>query len=273
MLLCHNQILRGMSKMKKCIVLFSDKAYLNKAINTIKQIRKIGKYKGDLVYFHGNDVSKDDLKLFSKLNVIPKYFPDIQFDKKTLLKLSQQSIFRKKRIMLHKIHIFQPYFKNWDRVFYIDAGASIQKRLDPFFKLDCTDKLLANSDAQPTYVWKLYDQFDKTTYPLIYEKLRNDFNLEIDYFQATIMMYDTNIIKEDTFSTLLNLVSKYPLCNTVDQGILNLYFNGLYHYWKQIPLKYKKKKYLYDFRIRENRKRKDYIILKRPHLNISAGKQ
>ena len=37
------------------------------------------------------------------------------------------------------------------------------------------------------------------------------------------MLYDTNIITDDTYNNLLNLLMEYPISRTNDQGIIALY--------------------------------------------------
>jgi hypothetical protein len=109
--------------------------------------------------------------------------------------------------------------------------------------------LLAHSDAYPTYQWKLSCQFLEDTH----------FHLDIDYFQSTIMLFDTSIIEDDTFQQLYELTEKYPISTTNDQGILNLYFNCIKKKWKQIVLQ-DETTYYYDFCVRNSDK--PYIMTK-----------
>ena len=81
-----------------------------------------------------------------------------------------------------------------------------------FFTIDCTDKLLAHSDAYPSYVWKLYTQFDLNSVPLLSNVLINTYNLNCDYFQTGILYYDSSIITESTCNDLIELSTKYFNC-------------------------------------------------------------
>jgi hypothetical protein len=67
------------------------------------------------------------------------------------------------------------------------------------------------------------------------------------------MLFDTNIILDNTFNDLINLMNKYPISKTNEQAIMNLYFNAEKNVWKQIPLGY------YDYMRRENY---NYILTK-----------
>jgi hypothetical protein len=86
-----------------------------------------------------------------------------------------------------------------------------------------------------------------------------DWNLETDYFQTTIMLFDTSIIEDDTFQQLYELTEKYPVSKTNDQGILNLYYHCIKKKWKQIELG-DEFTYYYDFNIRQSDK--PYIMTK-----------
>ena len=52
-----------------------------------------------------------------------------------------------------------------------------------------------------------------------------------DYFQTTIMLYDTKIIENDTYD---NLLIEYPISITNDQGIIALYLTNIQPLFKQI---------------------------------------
>jgi hypothetical protein len=93
----------------------------------------------------------------------------------------------------------------------------------------------------------------------IKREISGRWDLERDYFQSTIMLFDTNIIESDTFQELCALTEKYPISGTNDQGILNLYFVCIKDKWRQIPLG-NDSTYFYDFNIRKNDK--PYIMTK-----------
>jgi hypothetical protein len=130
-----------------------------------------------------------------------------------------------------------------------------------FFTIDCTNKLLAHSDAYPSYVWKLYTQFDLTSVPSLSESLSNSYNLNCDYFQTGILYFDSSLIKETTCNDLIELSNKYFNCITNDQGIMNLYFNCSLKLWSQIPVKIDNK-FLYDSMRRDPYKLNDYTMVK-----------
>ena len=80
-----------------------------------------------------------------------------------------------------------------------------------------------------------------------------------DYFQTTIMLYDTKIIENDTYDNLLNLLIEYPISITNDQGIIALYFTNIKPLFKQIKT-HNEFIYFYDYLSRNNNNK--YIMLK-----------
>ena len=216
------------------------------------------------LYLSKNIVSKTDIdNLYNAILVLfIKYFPDIQFTDyfytiNNKIKSDGRNI--KKKFQWHKLHLFNTFFKKWDSIFYIDCGMIIHSDITPMLQLVKKNKLLAHSDAYPKYEWKLNIQFDKTNTE-IFTKLMNKYRLDIDYFQSGILLYDTNIINDNTFNDLYNLSLEYPISNTNEQGIMNLYFNCTHNLWEQIPLRNSITNF-YDFWARDKQDTQ-YVITK-----------
>jgi hypothetical protein len=140
---------------------------------------------------------------------------------------------------------------------------SILKPLDKIINLNCEGKFLAHSDAYPTYEWKLQIQFDNKVFANEYDELIKTYDLNVDYFQSTMFMFDTKIINDDTYDKLVELSNKYPNSKTNDQGIMNLYFLCIRNIWEQITIK-DDETFYYDFSERNGLNKNNYIILKYP---------
>ena len=70
----------------------------------------------------------------------------------------------------------------------------------------------------------------------IFEKLHKEFDLSAPAFNAGVMAFSTNIIKEDSFDTLCKLFQTYHKISTyADQPINNLYFSKS---WKKLNYSY-----------------------------------
>lgn len=259
-----------------CVVLMCNDVehYINGTLRTIKELREIGKYDNDIVLMYGDDLidrMDNPENIFTlelnNLSVIKKYFPTINRSKYIEMFINKPFGSGDKReitksFQFHKFYLFTDYFKQWEKIFYIDAGMHIIKPIYPMITLKCNNTLLAHSDAYPFYNNELDCQFDKLSYPEVFNKLKNNFNLNIDYFQTTIMLFDTNIIKNNTFDELIKLSEEYFISKTNEQGILNLLFNCKLGLWKQITSR-DKNTYYYDFWERPKRNKNNYIMLKR----------
>lgn len=256
---------------KICVAFTCNKSYLDKFCFTYDCLINQGKYTGDVCLIIGDDL-KDIISEhpFIKLhNIIIKYFPDIKFNAK--FSIIQNNCYREKHwrdklFQYHKLHLFTTYFKKWDYVFYLDCGIKIFDTIKPILDTKLPNTILAHSDAYPEYNRTLDTQFCKHIIHLNklielpdYKKLKSTYCLDNDYFQTTIMLYDTNIINDNTFNELYDLCITFPISWTNDQGIISLYFTQIKKLWQQIQLK-NNNIYFYDYLSRDPTY--SYIMLK-----------
>jgi hypothetical protein len=253
-----------MTETDLCVVFLCDKAYFNKFIYTCNQLITNGKYNGNICLVIGDDLNNDELlncDIIQKNNIVIKYFPTISFSNDfcdVQKRMNRPPHWFKKQFQFHKLHLFHPFFKQWRYIFYLDCGINIFSDISPMINEMTENTLLAHSDAYPSYKWKLYTQFD-TNNSEYFTKLNNTYNLYDDYFQTTIMLFDTNIIENDTYDNLLNLLIEYPISITNDQGIIALYFTQIQPSFKQIKT-HNENIYFYDYLSRNENA--EYIMLK-----------
>lgn len=233
----------------ECVVLICNKSYFPKFLKTFEALTTQGCYQGDICLVIGDDLVGDEALEAVKDRVIIKHFPDLEIASK---RSPYKSLFQ-----YHKLHLFNTYFKQWDTVLYLDCGMHIFSDIRPILNLKRPQKILGHSDAYPRYFWKLRDQFHQEE--LAYYKLAMRFNLNGDYFQTTLLLFDTNLIQQQTFEELYRLAVEYPISRTNDQGIISLYFTQIVPVWEQIPLR-NKETFFYDF---QKRNESDpYIMIK-----------
>lgn len=256
-----------------CITFVCNKRYFNKFVETCNQLINVGKYQGSICLVIGDDLVNDELLLSSIIirnNIIIKYFPNIKFSE-NFYEINRQIIGSdgrniSKTFQWHKMNLFNVYFKQWRYIFYIDCGMKILGNISPMLKLVSENTLLAHSDAYPIYNRKLHCQFSNKSnnflskINIIRRRLFKKFDLNIDYFQTGIMLYDTNIIEEETYNNLVELSHTFPISKTNEQGIMSLYFCCIKNIWKQIPLKNNKTNF-YDYCCRD-KTNTNYIIVK-----------
>jgi hypothetical protein len=248
-----------------CVALLCNAAFFGKMLYTLNGVRSNG-YAGDVCVIIGDDL-KDHNALQHPLLKLPnthiKHFNDINFDEKFLdsfEKINRPPHWREKIFQYHKLHLFDEFFKKWDFIFYVDSGAHVIGNIAPILASRSSQKFIAHSDAYHTYEWKLKNQFDDKNEN--YTRLLGTYDIDIDYPQTTIMLYDTKIITCDTKKDLLDLALEWNFSITNDQGIIALYFASIKKVWEQIALGDDSTWY-YDFMIRDHKRHKPYLILKR----------
>jgi hypothetical protein len=247
-----------------CVVFLCNKAYFDKFVSTCDQLVTKGKYKGNICLVIGDDLQGNPLlecDTIKNNNVIIKHFPDIQFSSSFMdiqKSLERSPHWIKKVFQFHKLHLFSTFFKQWKTILYLDCGITIYSDVSPIINERAENILLAHCDGYPKHEWKLSCQFDHTK-PEYFTKLKQKFNLNIDHFQTTVMLYDTSLIQDDTYDNLLALLLEYPICNTNDQGIIALYFTVIHPVFKQLKIK-NDHTYFYDYLSRNNSY--NYIMLK-----------
>lgn len=247
-----------------CVVFLCDREYFNKFNYTCNQLITNGKYTGNICLVIGDDLLNDvllDSDIIKNNNIMVKHFPNIVFSAEFLdiqKTMNRASHWFEKLFQFHKFHLFDIFFKQWKYIFYLDCGITIYSDISPILNEATENTLLAHSDAYPIYEWKLQNQFNKenTEY---FEKLNSKYDLNIDYFQTTIMLYDTNIIQDDTYDNIVNLLLEYPISITNDQGIIALYFTNIHKVFKQIKTQ-NETTYFYDYLSRNPSNK--YIMLK-----------
>lgn len=252
-----------------CVALVCNRAYLHKALLTIWQLRIFGRFSGDVVLVIGDDL-RDAIGALrrSLLRITPLYFPDIERDLEDKVinrapgTLDSQS---KKTFQFQKFFCFSPVFKKWNRVLYLDAKMRIYAPLDPLFRVDCSGSLVAHSDAYPDFQWTLSDQFNFVDFPELRSKLSEVADLSSDYFQTTMMYYDTAIIEDGTVTELIELSRTFPNSRTNDQGIINIWAQNR-GIWKKLPTKRHGTRFLYDFHERPGCGPEDYLMVKYPKI-------
>lgn len=247
-----------------CTVLVTNDAFFDKLIQTLNSILSY-EYQGDICIVIGDDLLNSDKlnhPLLKLKNIIIKYFPDITFTEEfnnKFYSMPRDIYWSQKKFQYHKLNIFNTFFKQWEYIFYIDAGMKIYSSIMPIINAKKPDKFLAHSDAYPDYNYNLKIQFisDDPTF----NKLAKKYNFDIDFPQTTIMLYDTSIIDTNTFTDLVELAEECKISKTNDQGILALYFTNIKPCWEQIQLE-NESNWFYDYLLRPNKTNKPHIMLK-----------
>lgn len=211
------------NKINKLIIFGTDENYLNHIKYNINNIRdKHGQIDICIIY----DKSKEDKikPILEKYNIL--FFPvATPYD----------------RAYYIKYHIFETYFKSWNKILYLDCDTMIFDKLNILF-----DLLNENNNLFVDFEGNSIEKFF-TMWSPINESNQNDYNLlaqETDIkkygFNTGILLYNSSIIKEDTVKKLYDLHEKYKNINKhvetgTDQPIINLIYSEIA---QQIPNHY-----------------------------------
>lgn len=254
--------------MTTCVVFLCNFRYIAKFIDSCQQLVTVGKYSGPICLIIDDSLIGRNIlnhPVIVENKVIVKHFPTIVFPDwfiNFIEKIQRPpGLFEKAMIVLHKYHIFNVFFKQWNYILYIDTGAAFFNPIQPLLDTKLPGTLLAHSNVYPTYSNDMNLEFSPIS-PYI-EKMKSNYDLHVDYPQSTLMLYDTSIITDTTFDELYNLTLEYPISINSEQGIMALYFVHVRKLWKQLPLR-DDKILFYDFHRRNGRPKTDYIVLKYP---------
>jgi hypothetical protein len=253
------------------LVFVTNDHYLHKTFQTIYEVRTIGEWTDEIIILTTAEVAAktENIVLCKSLNAEFRILPKRDFS--AVLEFWDakpyhgHSHYMKNRIFqFMKFYVMDVWFKKWDIVFYMDAGMKVQGPLSRM-KAVCSPSysLLAHSDAYPEFEKVLESQFELTLDSYVTEKLLLTYRLNRDYFQTTLMIFDTRIIEATTVNRLFELMNTFPITTRNDQGIFNLLFVCERGLWKQIEKK-DSIGFLYDFHERPGFTRSDYLIMKYP---------
>ncbi len=218
--------------------------YLRKHYKNISnELKLVAKYHGDILlitsFFTPTFLIKS-IRREKRLTIFR--FRKIKFSKNaskimsSLYTDNQPNRFLTKRFQWHKLHLFDLKIKKWKYIFYLDLNMHFHHEINEILSVKPSNILYARADAYPNYDRKLISQFDQTHD--LFKNLQEEFNLNsVQYFQTGILYFDTEIIKYDTKKNLVELVEKYPISITNEQGIMNLYFSNIKNQYKELSKK------------------------------------
>lgn len=229
------------------IVLSVNQRYMDKFRNTHKQIRKY--YSGDIVLITAPDVKNvpDDVIIFKAKKIkIPKekrYFAAHP---------------KKVDGCIQKFNVFDTFFKKWNWILYIDCGIKVHNTLNPIINMKKKSNTLYARDDGKAFgsKWPIRQQFNtphdppsewnrlssamKNRAKQILQMLKKRYNMNSNYFQSTVMLFDTQIIQKDSVRQLEKLLNLYPSAKMNDQTYMSLYF---LQQWEEMPLEF----YTYNY--------------------------
>lgn len=233
--------------------LVTDHTYFQKAKKTIVDLRSRGNWQGPIILITIDFDLNANFKDF--YNITEVKFPEI--DKTSLLKKIGPNGFSnsdKREInkvnQWEKIHVFDDYFKRWQRVVFLDAGLRVLEDVSHLLCLDYAGKILAPRDGKISeYIWfETQISYDNTECIKSLVAQFGDSILTSEFMLNCIWIYDTSILDLCDKKQLIEAMNTYPICKTNEMGIMNILFHFKYHLWEPFPIKSATNgKYLFDW--------------------------
>jgi hypothetical protein len=262
---------KSVEKDDTAFALVTDISYFKKAKKTIVDLRSKGNWQGPIVLVTIDFDLNSNFKDF--YNITEVKFP--QIDKTILMEKIGPNGFSNsdkreltKTNQWEKLHIFDDYFKTWQRVVFLDAGLRILDDVSYLLSLNYKNKILAPTDGKHYFYndFKCQLSYDK---PEKIDSLLTAFGdhiLTSNYMLNCIWIYDTSILDICDKKQLIQAMNSYPCCKTNEMGIMNLLFHFKYNLWESFPIKASNGKFLFDWCELNNSDTewRDYCYIKYP---------
>jgi hypothetical protein len=225
--------------MSTVFVTLCDQGYFSKAQRTIRELQVHGKWSGDIVLltvgFKPSPFRGVRIREIPHLNTDPL----LEQWKTHPIQAMPDNRHYGKIYQWDKLQVFTPYFKQWDRVVFVDAGLRIFDSVQPLLDLPWKGRMLAPDDADPYDNGSRFErQLDMKANPEAAARLLDrygDHILTKRYFNNCLFVFDTDLIDRNTLPSLEQAMVDYPifLCN--ETGLMNVFFSYGLQCWTPLP--------------------------------------
>jgi hypothetical protein len=225
--------------MTTVFVTLSDASYAPKARRTIRELQVHGKWKGDIVWI-AVDFTPDPMEGV-------RMYKTTHLNTDTLLEKFKEHPLKPmpdnrhlgKLYQWDKLQVFKPYFRQWDRVVFIDAGLRVFDEVQPLLYLPWKGRFLAPDDSDPYDNGSRFGrQLDIEANPAVTEELFQNYPESIcqeRYFNNPIFVFDTSLLEKVTFEDLYHTMNDYPIFMCNETGLMNLIFSYKLRVWTPFP--------------------------------------
>ena len=222
MKLLNNMLNREIKK--NVLVTIADKNYVDQAKQLFSGVFWNAGWDGDYLLL-SQGIQDKDLKWFKDKGIMV-YECEPLYHKK----VGQKKI-KYPPIVLSKFYLFREYFKQWERVVFLDSDILVRSSIEDFKKIKGFASVGLN--IHKNYLGE-FIQYSKQHIRKI-KKMKKNFNLDKEVFNTGVMVFSTDIIKKNTFNDLLKLFMEYKDITQGDDPIINLFF---YDKWIKLPKMY-----------------------------------
>ncbi len=207
--------------MKSLLVTLADKNYLDQAKQLFSSVYFNAGWQGDYMLL-AHEIPEEDLAWFREKGILVK---------------ECEPLFHGKLVsgypvtILDKFYLFTPEFKKWDNIVFLDADIIVRYPLDKLAKVRGFNAVLDLGGYILDY------QFDfNSKNSQLFKNTAKKYKMKTPAFNVGVMAFSSDIINENTFNELKELLNSYEKISLyTEQTLLNLYF---YKKWKRLNFIY-----------------------------------
>jgi lipopolysaccharide biosynthesis glycosyltransferase len=203
---------------KNLIVTVADANFITQAKQLFSSVYFKAGWTGDYLLLSHN-LSASDKEWFESRGIIvyePPLLADRPFSEKAYPPL-----------LLSKFYLFTEYFKQWQKVIFLDVDIIVQSSLEHLLKA-------SGFAATKAMYFRLRREFvDNCQFTPEFKK---KYSLRTPSLTTGVFVLDTEIINSRTFEEIMSLYREFKdICQYGEESILNLYF---YKQWNELPVIY-----------------------------------
>lgn len=239
-----------MNESKTAFVTLCDGKYFHRAKQTIKDLRTYGNWNGPIVLIEVDYTTP--LEFISLFQVQCVSFPRIdvasyvnKLREKPFSHPTDDGREYTKTTQWEKLHVFEPYFKQYERIVWVDAGLRILDDVDNLLALDWRGKFVAPDDTVgKSHRFQVAVETENRIDELAAATHTYNLDLNDAYFLNCIWIHDTSIPVE--MSDFLEGLH-YPIWRHNEMGVMNAVLHFKRKLWSPFPTKAVNGKFLFDW--------------------------
>jgi hypothetical protein len=249
-------------------VTLCDAGYLRKAHQTIKDLRTRGQWKGDIVLIAVDFAPPADFLMSYNVQVVS--FP--RFDLSSYVATLRTRPFSRptddgreytKLTQWEKLHVFDPFFKRWDRIIWVDAGLRVLDSVEHVLAVPWRGRIVAPDDTAGKS-HRFSAAVELTQWPEALREVQDRYNVRLEdrYFLNCFWIMDTALpVEVADFLALL----EYPIWRHNEMGVMNALLHFKHGLWSTLPSATTHGKMLFAWSDVDFRKHWDkFVLIKYP---------
>jgi len=229
-------------------VTLCDASYFPRALDTLKDLRGLGRWWGDTVLvtvdFEPDAASLEGLAVetvsFERIptsELLAAYAaqPLTRSDGREFSKLAQWE----------KLHLFEPYFRRWSRCVFLDAGLRVLDDVRYLLSVPWEGRFLSSEGSG-----RLGNQLEPEGNPEALRRFLEDYGAdaltEADFLNC-LWILDTALLARVSVSEFIDVMNRYPLWLCNEMSVMAVVLHLRHRVYHPLPRFASNGKYLFDW--------------------------